>query len=80
MLLKSYEEIEGNLFCSNEGAALKICENTLTRFKSLLPRPTGPNSTLSWVKGIQVYSFEGPCPFPREYNNQLAKIHSLDKI
>ena len=36
--------------------------------------------TLSWVKGIQVYSFEGPSPFPREYNNQLEKIHSFDKI
>ena len=28
-----------------------------------------------WVKGIQVYSNEGPCPFPRGDNYEIAKIH-----
>ena len=29
----------------------------------------------AWVKGIQMCSNEGPCPFPREHNYQIAKIH-----
>ena len=28
-----------------------------------------------WVKGIQVCSIEGPCPFPRGDNYEIAKIH-----
>ena len=29
----------------------------------------------SWVKGIQVCSNKGPCPFPRGDNDEIAKIH-----
>ena len=34
-----------------------------------------------WVKGIQVYSNEGPCPFPRgdNYMYEKAKIHRLNE-
>ena len=28
-----------------------------------------------WVKGIQVFTNEGPHPFPREDNYEIAKIH-----
>ena len=28
-----------------------------------------------WVKGIQVYSNEGLCPFPRGDNYEIAEIH-----
>ena len=28
-----------------------------------------------WVKGIQVYSNEGPRPFPRADNYEIAKLH-----
>ena len=34
-----------------------------------------------WVKGIQVYSNEGPRPFPRGGNNEIAKkIHVFTKF
>ena len=47
--------------------------------KNFFSRTTEPISTkLSkkhpWVKGIQVCSKEGPCPFPRGDNNEIAKI------
>ena len=29
----------------------------------------------SWMKGIQIYSNEGPCPFPRRDNSKKAYIH-----
>ena len=48
--------------------------------KILFLRTTGPTSTKIstkhlWVMGIQVYSNEGSCPFPRGDNNTIAKIH-----
>ena len=43
-------------------------------------RTTGPISTKlgtkhPWMKWIQVCSNEGPCPFPRGDNYEIAKIH-----
>ena len=43
-------------------------------------RTTGPISNklgtnYLWVKGIQVCSNEGPCPFPRGDNYKIVKIH-----
>ena len=44
------------------------------------PEPLGqfqPNlisTKHSWVKGIQVCSIEGPCPFPRGDNYEIGKI------
>ena len=50
------------------------------KFKIFFTRTTGPISTKHgtkhpWAKGIQVYSNERPCPFPREDINVIAKIH-----
>ena len=46
----------------------------------IFSRTTGPISSKhstkhSWVMGIQVCSNEGPRPFPRGDNYELAKIH-----
>ena len=46
-------------------------------------RTTGPISTKHgtkhpWVKGSQVCSNEGPCPFPRGDKNEIAKV--IDEI
>ena len=54
-------------------------ENILTKFK-IFSRTTGPISTKfgtkhPWVKGIQIYSNEGPRPFQRADNYEIAKIH-----
>ena len=43
-------------------------------------RTTGPISTKlgtnhPLVKGFQICSNDGPCPFPRENNYEIAKIH-----
>ena len=48
--------------------------------KIFFSRTTGPISTKLgtnhlWGKGIQVCTNEGPCPFPREDNYHIAKIH-----
>ena len=48
--------------------------------KIFISRSTGPILTKlgvkhSWVKGIQVYSNEGLCPFLRGYNYEIAKIY-----
>ena len=72
--------------CTNEGPCpfprednkeiAKIHWQTLKIFL----RTTGPISTKlgtkhPWVMGIQVYSNEWPCPFPRGDNKEIAKIH-----
>ena len=46
----------------------------------IFSRTTGPISTKlgtmhPWVKGTQVHSNEGLCPFPRGDNYEIAKIH-----
>ena len=58
------------------------CRFKLFTFSSFSPcRTTGrPIQTklgtkYPWVKGIQVCSNEGPHPFPREDNHEIAKIH-----
>ena len=38
------------------------------------PRRDVKNENL-WLKGIQFYSNKGSCPFPREDNYMIAKIH-----
>ena len=48
--------------------------------KSSSPEPPGPISTKlgamhPWVKGFQVCSNEGPHPFPRGDNKEIAKLH-----
>ena len=45
-----------------------------------LSRTTGLISTKlgtkhPWIKGIKIYSNEGPHPFPREDNYEIVKIH-----
>ena len=74
--------------CSNEGWCpfprenniVKMLEKHLPSLKISFFRTTGPVSTKlgtkhPWVKGIQVCSNEGPSPFPRGDNYQIAKIH-----
>ena len=39
------------------------------------PISTKPGTKHPWVKGIQVCLNEGPCPFPRANNYEIAKIH-----
>ena len=56
----------------------RSCRKLFT-FSSSSPT-TGPISTnhdtrLPWVKGIQVSSNEGPRPFPRGDNYEIAKMH-----
>ena len=48
--------------------------------KIVFSRITGPILSKlctkhSWVMGIQICSYEGPRPFPRGYNKEIAKIH-----
>ena len=40
-----------------------------------LPQPTKLGTKHFWMKGIQVCSDEGSCPFPRADNYGIAKIH-----
>ena len=49
-------------------------------FKSYFPEPLGQfqpkiGTTHSWKKGIQVYTNEGPLPFPRGDNYDKVKIY-----
>ena len=43
--------------------------------RTTLPISTKLGTKYSWVKGIQVYSNEGPRPFPRGDNYEIVKIH-----
>ena len=48
--------------------------------QKLLSKTTGPSSTKldinhSWLKGIQFCKNEGPPPFPRGDDKEIAKIH-----
>jgi hypothetical protein len=48
--------------------------------KIFFSRTTGPILTRlginhPWEEGIQVYSNEGDCPFPRGDNSKRVKIH-----
>ena len=43
------------------------------------PIPTRFVTTHPWVKGIQIYSNEGPCPFARRDNNEIAKVHKRNQ-
>ena len=81
-----YSWVKGTQVYSNEGPhplfkgrLLRNSENTLTNLK-IFSRTTCPISAKldtkhPWVKGSQVCSNEGPCPFPRRANNEIAKIH-----
>ena len=58
----------------------EIAKIHLQNLKIFFSRTTEPFSTKldtkhPWVKGIQVYSNEGPHPSPRGDNNEIAKIH-----
>ena len=77
---------KGIQVCSNEGYRSfprednnNTAKNTLTNFKIFFSRTTVPISTKFsrnhlWVKGIQICSKEGPSPFPRGDNYEIAKI------
>ena len=79
--------MKGIQICSNEethpnprGDYYEIVKIHLQYLKIFLSRNTGPISTNlgtkhPWVKEIQVYSNEGPRPFPRADNYEIAKIH-----
>ena len=70
----------------SKGRLLRNCENTLTNLKSILLKDhwaiisTKVDTKHTLVKEIQVCSYEGPRPFPRGDNNEIAKIHSFDKF
>ena len=73
--------------CSNEGPhpSPRGDNNEIAKIhwrnsKIFFSRTNEPISTKlgtkhPWVKGIQVCSNEGPRPFPRGDNNEIAKIH-----
>ena len=57
-----------------------VCRCQKKKLKIFFSRTTKPISTklgtkFPWVKGIQVCSNEGPRPFPRGDNYEIAKIH-----
>ena len=62
---------------------IKICSSSVvvnfSHFHLLLqnhwPISTKLGAKHPWVKGIEVYSNEGPRPFPRGDNYKIAKIH-----
>ena len=78
--------VKGIQFSSNEGPRPFPREDNYEiakihlHLKIFFSRTTGPISTKlvtmhPWVKGIQVYSNEGPSPFPWGDNCVRAKIH-----
>ena len=79
--------VKGIQVCSNVGPCLfwrrdnyEIAKTHRWNFKIFCSRTTGPISTKlgtkhPWVKGSQVCSNEGPCPFPKGENYEIAKIH-----
>ena len=78
----TWAESSSELFWSpvlrRQSVRLSVCK--LFTFSSSSPKTTGPISTklctkYPWVKGIQVCSNEGPCPFPRGDNYEIVKIH-----
>ena len=79
--------VKGTKFYSNEGPCpisrgdnYEIAKNTLKKLKIFFSLTTGPISTnlgtmCPLVKGIQICSNEGPCPYPRGNNYEIAKKH-----
>ena len=78
---------KGIQVCSNEGPCsfsrgdnYKMVKIHWRNLKIFFSRTTEPISTKlgtkhPWMKGIQVYSNEGPRPFPRADNYEIVKIH-----
>ena len=79
--------VKGIQDCSNEvphpfPRGDKCNEKIMKIEKKSSPEPQGQYQTNfiyitkhSLVKGFQVCSNEGSCPFPRRYNNKILKIH-----
>ena len=79
--------MKGIQICSNEGPCFfsrgdnyKMVKIHWRNLKIFFSRTTEPISTKlgtkhPWMKGIQVYSNEGPRPFPRADNYEIVKIH-----
>ena len=79
--------MKGIQVCSNEGPRpfprgdnYEIVKIHWQNLKIFFSRTTGPILTKlgtkhHWVKGFQVCSNEGPCPFQREDNYEIVKIH-----
>ena len=68
-----------NIIVINETQALTctcIVQLQATIFSS--PEKNGTKHCL--VEGIQIYSNEGPRPFPREDNSEIAKKRNIDEI
>ena len=68
----------------HSGRWLRNSENTLAILRIFFLKTTGPISTKlcrkhHWVKGIQVYSNEGPHPFSRGDKNTVTKFRNLLK-
>ena len=86
-LSTKYPWVKGIHVCSKEGPHPsprgdnnKIAKIHWWNSKIFFSRTTKPISTKlgtkhSWVKGIQVWSNEGPRPFPRGDNCEIVKIH-----
>ena len=76
----NYEEVNGSAMLFIKGDIHKIAKIHWRNLKIFSSRTTGPISTKlgtkhPWVKGIQNYLNEGPRPFPRGNNYEIAKIH-----
>ena len=76
---KEHPWVNGIQICTNKGNSKKTLRNS----KMFFSIPTEPISTkLSsknpLVKRNQVYSNEGPYPYPGGDNNQIMKIHWLN--
>ena len=79
----------GIQICSNEGPCLFLRGNNnkiakihwwsgnKNIFFSITTKPisTKLSTKHPWMKGIQVCSNEGPCPFPKGDNYEIVKIH-----
>ena len=82
-----YPWVKGIQVCSNEGPRpfprgdnKEIAKIHVRTFKIFFLKTTEPISTKlgtkhPWVMGIHVSSKEGPRPFPRENDYEIAKIH-----
>ena len=82
LIFLSSPEPKAQVSFSDQNLSVDCCcgHRKLFTFSSSSQEPLGqfqPNlaQIILWVKGIQLCSNEGSCPFPRGNNYKIAKIH-----